>query len=419
MYQLGRIVVLVIVASLGFSSCLLAADMSQGLTCPPGWNDNVSARGNDLLKQCVSPSQDAFIELYSSRAQDVPLGKLLDAWAAEMTRRGLPFQNLVSEQPGQISGYPAVTRVYSGHINNGAQFDSSLVASHYNGMCYVFQGLSLKGREQARQQVRHAMNTWYYPGASPRSSGNSNALPLGAGSSSGKSHNGVSGGGLPAISGTFISDSQDYWGGNHYYRIYHFYGNGTYIDGTKNAKTGQVKMGNRRQTFKVSKSGNSYVVKGKSSCTEGYVTDTEGNAVTRFKSGCYSSGGKAMYFRQATGNASLNKDRVKTTGTPTIAGTFIADKKDYWAGSYHYRMYQFNGDGTYVEGSKNAASGKVKMDTKTKRCKISKSGNYYVVSGKGSCTDGYVTDTAGNKIVRFKSGCYSSGGKAMYFELVR
>jgi len=426
MYQIGKIFILLIITLLSFSSHLFAADMSQGLNCPPGWNDNVSARGNDLIKQCISPSQDAFIELYASPGEDVPLGKLLDAWASAMTQRGLPFQNVVSEQPGQVSGYPAITRVYSGQINNGSQFNSSLVASRYNGTSYVFQGLSLKGQEQARQQVRQAMNTWHYPGVSHQTSSSPNGgLPLGSGSSVNTSLNGNSGGGLPTISGTFIADKKDYWSGKYYYRMYHYYGDGTFIDGQKNAATGEVKMGTRKKQYKVSKSGNSYVVKsGKINCTDGFVTDTEGNEIRRFKSGCYTSGGKPMYFSRVSGNpgntATAIANRVETNGLPTISGTFIAEIKDFWAGKQYYRIYHYYGDGTFIDGQKNAATGEVKMGTRKKQYKISKSGNYYVVkSGKINCTDGFVTDTDGNTITRFKSGCYSPGGRAMYFKLVR
>ncbi|MDC0336236.1 hypothetical protein OAN24_05015, partial [Pseudodesulfovibrio sp.] len=369
---------------------------------------------------CISPSQDAFIELYASPGEDVPLGKLLDAWASAMTQRGLPFQNVVSEQPGQVSGYPAITRVYSGQISNGSQFNSSLVASRYNGTSYVFQGLSLKGQEQARQQVRQAMNTWHYPGVSHQTSSNSNGgLSLGSGSSVNTSQNGNSGGGLPTISGTFIADKKDYWGGKYYYRIYHYYGDGTFTDGQKNAATGEVKMGTRKRQYKISKSGKSYVVKSGRSCTDGFVTDTEGNEIRRFKSGCYTSGGNPMYFSRVIGNFVNTTNKVESNGLPTISGTFIADIKDYWAGKQYYRMYHFNGDGTFTDGQKNAATGQVKMNTRKQTYKISKSGNYYVVKSGKSCTDGYVTDTEGNGIRRFKSGCYSPGGRAMYFSRVK
>ncbi len=158
--------------------------MSQGLQCPPGWNDNRAARGNDLIKQCISPAQDAAIELYAAPGQDVPLGALLDMWAREMTQRGLPFQNRVSEVPGQVSGYPAVTRTYSGQTRDGNQFDSHLVASRYNGVNYVFQGFALKGHSQAWHQLRHSMNTWFYPGAGQQSYNHQQGgLPLGAGNS--------------------------------------------------------------------------------------------------------------------------------------------------------------------------------------------------------------------------------------------
>ena len=167
-----------------FASTSVASDMSQGLQCPPGWTDNTSTRGNDLIKQCISPRQDGAIELYSAPGQQVPLGSLLDMWAKEMTQRGLPFQNFVSEVPGQVSGYPAVTRTYSGQTREGNQFDSHLVASRYNGVNYVFQGFAIKGHSDTWRQLRHSMNTWYYPGAGqPNHGGQQGGLPIGAGSS--------------------------------------------------------------------------------------------------------------------------------------------------------------------------------------------------------------------------------------------
>lgn len=178
-------ILLLIITFLSLASLSFAADMSQGLQCPSGWSDNMAARSKELIKQCISPNQDAFIELYAAPGQQVPLGKLLDAWASGMTQQGLPFQNLASEQPGHVSGFPAIYRIYSGHTRNGAHFDSSIVASSYNGIVYIFQGLSMKGHDQARQQIRHAMNAWHYPGTSQQATNNQiGNLPLGAGSSS-------------------------------------------------------------------------------------------------------------------------------------------------------------------------------------------------------------------------------------------
>jgi hypothetical protein len=179
-----KIFVPVFIITMFMSSICIAQDMSDGLNCPQGWNDNINARGNELIKQCVSSAHDAFIELYAAPGQSVPLGRLLDVWSAEMTKRGLPFQNFVSEQPGHVSGFPAVTRVYSGYAKNGAHFDSWLVASRYKGTNYIFQGLAMKGHAQAREQMRSAMNSWYYPGASSSSAGNRfGGLPLGSGNS--------------------------------------------------------------------------------------------------------------------------------------------------------------------------------------------------------------------------------------------
>jgi hypothetical protein len=102
MYKISKIFILKIVLLFSFCSILSAADMSRGLNCPPGWNDNKSARGNDLIKQCVSPSQDAFIELYAAPGQEVALGALLDAWAGEMTKRGFLFRILLLKSPDRF-----------------------------------------------------------------------------------------------------------------------------------------------------------------------------------------------------------------------------------------------------------------------------------------------------------------------------
>lgn len=177
-------IILLVSAFVGFTSLSFATDMSHGLQCPSGWNDNMAARGNELIKQCIAPTQDAFIELYAAPGQQVPFGKLLDVWTSEMTQRGLPFQNFISEHPGHISGYPAVYRTYSGHTQKGVYFDSSIVASRYNGVTYVFQGLSMKGHDQAKQQVQNAMNAWHYPGVSQQSSNTQHGgQPIGVGSS--------------------------------------------------------------------------------------------------------------------------------------------------------------------------------------------------------------------------------------------
>ncbi|WP_421902213.1 hypothetical protein [Maridesulfovibrio sp.] len=447
----SRTSLLFIVLFLLSASPLFATDISQGLQCPPGWNDNYSARGNDLIKQCISPAQDAAIELYAAPGQEVPLGSLLDMWAREMTQRGLPFQNKVSEVPGQVSGYPAVTRTYSGQTRDGNQFDSHLVASRYNGVNYVFQGFALKGRSQAWHQLRHAMNSWYYPGAGQHSYNNQQGgLPLGTGSSgnapygsdpygnqqanSGNNPYGNtpyntqqtaavnSGNSLPTISGTFLADKKDYWNGKYHYRIYLFNGDGTYTSGSKNAATGKVKMGSSKKRFKISKSGNLFVVSSGGSCTEGFVTDTENNEIRRFKSGCYSPGGRAMYFKKVSGNfASTNNNANSGSTRPQIVGTFISHKTDFWNGKNQYRIYKYYSDGTYVGGSQNARTGKVVMGKNRFKYKINKSGNSYTIKGsKNYCTQGFVKQIQNNMITSFQSGCYTHKGKErLIFNRVR
>lgn len=105
MKHISKILFLLIAIFLFSASTLFATDMSQGLQCPPGWNDNRAARGNDLIKQCISPAQDAAIELYAAPGQEVPLGALLDMWAKEMTQSGLPSR---TESPRSPVRFPAI-----------------------------------------------------------------------------------------------------------------------------------------------------------------------------------------------------------------------------------------------------------------------------------------------------------------------
>jgi hypothetical protein len=138
------------------------AGMEEGLQCPPAWQNNISSLGNDLIKQCLSPKRDAVIELYAAPGNKMNLGQLLDAWVTGMNAKGMPFQQRISEVPGQISGIPALTRVYRGNAN-GQNFESSLVASHYDGSNYIFQALYAEGRPQIKSEARQSMNTWVFP----------------------------------------------------------------------------------------------------------------------------------------------------------------------------------------------------------------------------------------------------------------
>jgi hypothetical protein len=118
------------------------AGLGDGLTCPPGWSVS-EPNENDLIKQCVAPGQNAFIELYAAQGNQIPLGQLMDGWATQMAQRGLPFQQQLSEVTGQVSGFPALVRSYRGKVQ-GETFDSSIVVCHRGGVNYVFQALYKK-----------------------------------------------------------------------------------------------------------------------------------------------------------------------------------------------------------------------------------------------------------------------------------
>ena len=146
-----------------FSSSTVLAGAEEGLQCPPGWTNNKAALGNDLIKQCIAPTQDAFIELYAAPGAAMQLNRLLDVWVNAMNQKGMPFQQFLSEVPGNVSGEPALTRGYLGTASNGIPFESSLVACRHNGVNYIFQALYKSGDHQLKRLARQSMNEWFFP----------------------------------------------------------------------------------------------------------------------------------------------------------------------------------------------------------------------------------------------------------------
>jgi hypothetical protein len=167
--MMRKTVVLVVSMVCAFGLLQIAhAGFGDGLTCPPGWSVS-EPNENDLIKQCVAPGQNAFIELYAAHGNQIPLGQLMDGWATQMAQRGLPFQQQLSENTGQVSGFPALVREYRGKVQ-AETFDSSIVVCHRGGVNYVFQALYLYGNAQIKDQARHSMNSWYFPDAGTTSS---------------------------------------------------------------------------------------------------------------------------------------------------------------------------------------------------------------------------------------------------------
>jgi hypothetical protein len=131
------------------------------MQCPPGWSDERSGLGNDLVKQCIAPNRDAFVELYSSQGEVLPLDHLLQQWEAGMLAKGMPFQNRVRMQDGQVSGVPARTWEYTG-MANGARFHSYVSGTVHGGNTYVIQGLYVEERAALQDQVRAALNSFVF-----------------------------------------------------------------------------------------------------------------------------------------------------------------------------------------------------------------------------------------------------------------
>ncbi|WP_321405164.1 hypothetical protein [Maridesulfovibrio sp.] len=139
-----------------------ADDVAKGINCPPGWSDNQAARGDNRVKQCISPSLESSVELYVTPGRKIPLDKLLENWITALRQQGFPLDKKVAENKGNVSGAPAVFREYKGKTN-GKTVESLLAASRHNGINYIFQGSYPDNDREAEQLVRHSLNTWNFP----------------------------------------------------------------------------------------------------------------------------------------------------------------------------------------------------------------------------------------------------------------
>ena len=179
MKQAIRLLILVFFVTLLLPAVSIAGNMADGLQCPSDWQRTKRMppllRYRTLLKQCVPQTNDAVIELYATRSSSKSLVAELEKWTQDLRRNGMPYQRLLNEQPGHVSGYPAILRFFSGWDRNGKWYDSYLVVSQYRGTNYIFIGYAMKGHDRVRIQMRNAMNEWHYPGVSgPTNSGYSN-----------------------------------------------------------------------------------------------------------------------------------------------------------------------------------------------------------------------------------------------------
>ena len=160
-----RILLLCTAISLCFISFSFASDMPKGLQCPPGWTEKEQLTDVKIIKKCISPARDAFVELYEYPEMGISLGQLIDGWTKQMTEKGMPFQTQLSESQSHVSGLPALSRTYVGSTGSGANFSSTVTASRYNNKKYILLGMHLKGHQKTREQVQHAMSTWKFLGA--------------------------------------------------------------------------------------------------------------------------------------------------------------------------------------------------------------------------------------------------------------
>ena len=135
-----------------------AADFA--INCPPGWSTD---RQPPLVKRCISPRRDAFIELYRYRSSETNLNSFLNRHVSAMSRKGLPFHRIAGRSSGNVSGVPAQLRSYTGTANQ-TRFHAYVVASAHSGRVYVLQAILVSARYSVLQpQVRRAINSWTFP----------------------------------------------------------------------------------------------------------------------------------------------------------------------------------------------------------------------------------------------------------------
>ncbi|NDV23377.1 hypothetical protein [Desulfovibrio sp. JC022] len=162
MKMTAKTVLLFFILTLFSITSASADEVAKGVNCPPGWSDNQVARGDNRVKQCISPSLDSSVELYVTPGKKIPLEKLLDNWITALKQQGFPLQNKISETKGHVSGAPAIFREYEGKAD-GRTFESLLAASSHNGVNYIFQGRYPDDDREAEQLVRHSLTTWNFP----------------------------------------------------------------------------------------------------------------------------------------------------------------------------------------------------------------------------------------------------------------
>ncbi|TIH15805.1 hypothetical protein D0S45_09490 [Marinifilum sp. JC120] len=167
MNTINKTALLLFILALFPLSTACADDIAKGVNCPPGWSDNQVARGENRVKQCISPSLDSSIELYVTPGKRIPLDKLLENWITALKQQGFPLQKLISENKGHVSGAPAIFREYEGK-SDGRNFESLLAASRHNGVNYIFQGRYPDADREAEQLVRHSLNTWNFSEDTPK-----------------------------------------------------------------------------------------------------------------------------------------------------------------------------------------------------------------------------------------------------------
>ncbi|WP_415718843.1 hypothetical protein [Maridesulfovibrio sp.] len=162
MKRISKTVLLFFILTFFTAAAAFANDVTKGINCPPGWSDNQTARGDNRVKQCISPSLESSIELYVTPGKKIPLDKLLNNWITALKQQGFPLQRLVTEHDGHISGAPAIFREYKGP-DDGKTKESLLAASRHNGINYIFQGSYPDNDREAERLVRHSLATWNFP----------------------------------------------------------------------------------------------------------------------------------------------------------------------------------------------------------------------------------------------------------------
>ncbi len=137
----------IIAAVLILSSFLLCPQPSGAqeydffIQTPTDWQNRTDGLNHDLKKQVMAPGEDAFIEVYATKGQNIGVQEIADTMEqAALTKGAVYFQNRVSSQNIHADGNPAIMREYTGY-HNGILLRCYALYTYGNGGYFMVIGV--------------------------------------------------------------------------------------------------------------------------------------------------------------------------------------------------------------------------------------------------------------------------------------